>query len=43
MPIIRVNDVTIDRATIAREVQNHAAATPKLAWELATRALVVRE
>lgn len=43
MPTVSVNDVAIDRATIAREVQNHAADTPKQAWELATRALVIRE
>ena len=38
-----INDVTIPNGTIAREAQNHAVETPKAAWELATRALVIRE
>lgn len=41
--VVAVNDVVIANASIAREVQNHAGATPKEAWEEATRALVVRE
>lgn len=40
---VRVNGVAILRAAIAREVQNHAAATPADAWVMAARALVVRE
>jgi hypothetical protein len=43
MHIVSVNDVTIPHAAIAREVQNHAAESPKAAWEEATRALVIRE
>lgn len=43
MPIVTVNDTSIPAATIAREVQNHQAHTPKAAWQLATRALVIRE
>ena len=43
MQTIRVNDVVIAHATIAREVQNHQAASSAIAWEQATRALVVRE
>jgi peptidyl-prolyl cis-trans isomerase C len=38
-----VNDVAIPHATIAREVQNHQAGSPAIAWEQATRALVIRE
>lgn len=38
-----VNDVTISHPTIAREVQNHQAESPAVAWQQATRALVVRE
>ncbi|WP_287995635.1 peptidylprolyl isomerase [Acidiphilium sp.] len=38
-----VNDVAIPHATIAREVQNHQAESPAIAWEEATRALVIRE
>ena len=41
--MIRVNDVEIPHAAIAREVQNQAGATPREAWDGATRALVVRE
>lgn len=40
---VSVNGVSISRADIAREIQNHAAATPIAAWEAAARALVVRE
>ena len=43
MPDVTVNDVAIPHATIAREVQNHQAASPAGAWEQATRALVIRE
>lgn len=43
MPAIAVNDTAIDHATIAREVQNHQAPSPDLAWREATRALVIRE
>ncbi len=43
MQPIMVNDVVIPHATIAREVQNHQAKSSKVAWEQATRALVVRE
>lgn len=43
MEAITVNDVAISHAAIAREVQNHAAATPKAAWDEAIRALVIRE
>jgi peptidyl-prolyl cis-trans isomerase C len=38
-----VNHVTIPHATVAREVQNHAAESAEAAWEQATRALVIRE
>ncbi len=41
--VVTVNDTVIERAAIAREVQNHAGASPKAAWDSATRALVVRE
>jgi peptidyl-prolyl cis-trans isomerase C len=40
---VSVNGVTIARADIARETQNHAAPTPIAAWKMAARALVVRE
>ena len=43
MQTVTVNDVAIPHAAIAREVQNHAAESPKVAWEEATRALVIRE
>jgi peptidyl-prolyl cis-trans isomerase C len=43
MPAVAVNDTAIDHATIAREVQNHQAPSPDLAWREATRALVIRE
>src|SRR5487761_1908118 len=43
MQTVTVNDVAIPHATIAREVQNHQAASPAGAWEQATRALVIRE
>ena len=40
---IRVNGAVIAREVIAREVQNHPAEKPILAWQAAARALVVRE
>jgi peptidyl-prolyl cis-trans isomerase C len=43
MQTVMVNDVVISRAVIAREVQNHQAESPTVAWEQATRALVIRE
>lgn len=41
--LVSVNGVIIAHDLIARETQNHPAATPVLAWTAATRALVVRE
>lgn len=41
--IISVNGVTISRAAISRETQNHPASKPIEAWQGAARALVVRE
>jgi peptidyl-prolyl cis-trans isomerase C len=40
---VAVNGAVVANAAIAREVQNHAGATPMEAWQAATRALVVRE
>lgn len=40
---VTVNDVVVASADIAREVQNHAGASAKEAWQDATRALVIRE
>ena len=40
---ISVNGAVIPREVIAREVQNHPAEKPILAWQAAARALVVRE
>src|SRR3954451_4823577 len=40
---ISVNGKVIPREIIAREVQNHPAEKPILAWQAAARALVVRE
>ncbi|MDP3077351.1 peptidylprolyl isomerase [Bradyrhizobium sp.] len=40
---IAVNGRVIPREAIAREVQNHPAEKPILAWQAAARALVVRE
>ena len=40
---VRVNGIIIAREEIARETQNHAAATPIEAWKQAARALVVRQ
>ena len=39
---ITVNGAMIAREVIAREVQNHPAEKPILAWQAAARALVVR-
>ena len=41
--IVAVNEAVIASADIAREVQNHEGISPIVAWETATRALVVRE
>ncbi len=41
--IVAVNEAVIASADIAREVQNHEGISPVVAWEAATRALVVRE
>lgn len=43
LPPVSVNGAVIDRAEIAREVQNHAGASAQQAWQEAARALVVRE
>lgn len=40
---ISVNGKVIPREVVAREVQNHPAEKPILAWQAAARALVVRE
>ena len=40
---VSVNGAVISREVIAREVQNHPAEKPILAWQAAARALVVRE
>lgn len=40
---ISVNGKVIPREVIAREVQNHPAEKPIMAWQAAARALVVRE
>jgi peptidyl-prolyl cis-trans isomerase C len=40
---LSVNGVIIPREDVAREVQNHPADKPILAWQAAARALVVRE
>jgi peptidyl-prolyl cis-trans isomerase C len=40
---VSVGGKVIPAAVIAREVQNHEAATPQEAWRAAARALVVRE
>lgn len=40
---ISVNGTVIPRDVIAREIQNHPAKKPMLAWQAAARALVVRE
>ncbi len=40
---LSVNGVVIPREDVAREVQNHPADKPILAWQAAARALIVRE
>ena len=40
---VAVNGVTIAHDLIARETQNHPAATPAAAWTAAARALAIRE
>ncbi len=40
---VSVNGVTISRAAIARETQNHPADRPIDAWQAAARALAIRE
>jgi peptidyl-prolyl cis-trans isomerase C len=40
---VSVNGVEITGATIAKETQNHPAATPMDAWQAAARALAIRE
>ena len=40
---VSVNGTVIPREVIAREVQNHPAEKPIMAWQAAARALVVRE
>jgi peptidyl-prolyl cis-trans isomerase C len=40
---VTVNGVAVSAADIARETQHHAAADPDVAWDLAARALAIRE
>jgi peptidyl-prolyl cis-trans isomerase C len=40
---VSVNGVTISSAAIARETQHHHSSDPDQSWEMATRALVIRE
>jgi peptidyl-prolyl cis-trans isomerase C len=40
---VSVNGAIISRGAIAREIQNHPADRPAMAWQEAARALVVRE
>ena len=40
---VRVNNVTITRDAIVREMQHHTAAEPVAAWQKSARALVIRE
>ena len=40
---VTVNGVTIPSADIARETQHHQASDPDVAWDLAARALALRE
>jgi peptidyl-prolyl cis-trans isomerase C len=40
---VSVNGVAIASADIARETQHHGAADPDVAWDLAARALAIRE
>ncbi|GGA86709.1 peptidylprolyl isomerase [Brucella endophytica] len=42
-PMVTVNGVTIAQEAIAREMQNHPADDPTIAWADAARALAVRE
>jgi peptidyl-prolyl cis-trans isomerase C len=41
--VVSVNGIVIPRGDIAREAQNHSAATPVGAWKAAAQALVIRE
>ncbi len=41
--VVSVNGVVIPRDAIAQEIQNHPAPKPLMAWQSATRALVIRE
>jgi peptidyl-prolyl cis-trans isomerase C len=41
--IVSVNGIVVPRDAIAREVQQHPAATPLAAWKEAARALAIRE
>lgn len=41
--VVSVNGIAIPRDLIAREIQNHPAGSPALAWTNAARSLVVRE
>lgn len=40
---VSVNGIAITSADIARETQHHAASDPDVAWDLAARALAIRE
>lgn len=40
---VTINGVAISSADIARETQHHSSADPDQAWEMATRALAIRE
>ena len=40
---VSVNGTVISRDAITREIQNHPASKPMLAWQQAARALVIRE
>jgi peptidyl-prolyl cis-trans isomerase C len=40
---VSVNGVTIPSGDIARETQHHSASDPDVAWDLAARALAIRE
>lgn len=40
---VSVNGVAISSADIARETQHHASSDPDVAWDLAARALAIRE
>ncbi len=41
--VVSVNAVVIQKAAIAREIQNHPASSPVDAWKAAARALAIRE